>query len=63
MNLTKFTDEFAELDAQLLQASAQAEATLINLLSIDSKLAQAKRATRPADSDDPASQVTVDPTR
>jgi hypothetical protein len=60
LNLTKFTDEFAELDAQLLQASAQAETTLLNLLNIDSRLAQAKQATRPRGSEDPAQPATGD---
>ncbi|MEV0130647.1 hypothetical protein AB0H83_19560 [Dactylosporangium sp. NPDC050688] len=35
-----------ELDGRLLQASAQAEALLSALLSIESRLAQAKRGAR-----------------
>ncbi|WP_327001319.1 hypothetical protein OHA72_40210 [Dactylosporangium sp. NBC_01737] len=46
MNLREFTDEFAELDGQLLQASAQAEASLSGQLDIESRLAQVKRVTR-----------------
>ena len=46
MNLREFTDEFAELDGQLLEASAQAEASLSGQLDVESRLAQVKRVAR-----------------
>jgi len=54
LNRREVTDEFAELDAQLLQASAQAEATLADLLNIESRLARIKQVPTGTDRGDPA---------
>jgi hypothetical protein len=54
LNLREFTDEFTELDGQLLQASAQAEASLLRQLNIESRLAQVKHVTREEADEGPA---------
>ncbi|GAA4452855.1 hypothetical protein [Phytohabitans houttuyneae] len=52
MKLQELTDEFAGLDAHLLDTSARAEATLRDLLDLDARLAEAKRTTATYEGED-----------